>query len=227
MKNSSNLVRVIHGANEGHFYCAGHTVWEVARSLRDAFNIPNDAIALVHGEEKPGGYVISDVDKIEFVKRDGFKGGLHDYWSEAEVKQFFSDHEIDELLEAGMQFTLRPTLTSDEILELHHKLRRKERQVVYCHVPVSVDIEDETIVIDGKAYDIDQQAAAIVKCLIEANGERRSQRDIKAQYPKYVINERIDNLIRRKLKMHKSGIGRFIESDTRGFRFVMPNEQRA
>lgn len=212
-------VRIVHGANEGRFTLAGKTVRSIAKSLRDAFNIPEDAQALVEGTEVNGDYIVADGDTVEFARSFGRKGGLHDFWSEAEVLQFFSGEEMDELLKAGLQFTLRPTLTSEEIVEWSHRLRSREQQQVR-RIPVSVDIENETVVVYGKTFYIDQQLAAVVKCLLDANGERRSQRDMKQLFPKYIIDDRIDTTIRRKLINHKSGVGRFIQSDTRGYRLV-------
>lgn len=218
-------VRIVHGANEGRFTLTGKTVSQIRHSLRDAFNIPEDAKALVGGTEVSGDHIVADGETVEFVRIFGRKGGLHDLWSEAEVQQFFSGKEMDELLKAGLQFTLRPTLTSEEIVEWSHRLRSREQQQVRS-IPVSVDIERETVVVYGKAFDIDQQLAAVVKCLLDANGERRSQRDMKQRFPEHILDDRLDTTIRRKLVEHKSGVGRFIKSDTRGYRMV-PQEDRA
>ena len=82
---------------------------------------------------------------------------------------------------------------------------------------VVVDIEGEAITFRGKTFDIDQQMATVVQCLLDANGERRSQSDMRRIFPHYVVDERLDTTIRRKLKRHRSGIGEYINSDTRGF----------
>ncbi|APZ93285.1 hypothetical protein [Fuerstiella marisgermanici] len=87
--------------------------------------------------------------------------------------------------------------------------------VIQSHVVV--DIADEAITLRGKTFDIDQQMAAVVQCLLDSNGERRSQSDMRRTYPKHIVDERLDTTIRRKLKRHKSGIGEYINSDTRGF----------
>lgn len=150
----------------------------------------------------------------------GHKEASQDFWSEKELRDRWGNATVNELLSAGMQFMPRPCLTAAEANEWASRLARTKNKTSHSAF-VDVTIEDESIVVDGRAFDIDQQCAAIVKCLLDANGERRSQRDMKDEYPQYIINERIDNLIRRKLKTHRSGIGRYIQSDRRGFRLVL------
>lgn len=226
MNDDCMSVRVIHGANEGRFTLAGKTVRSIAKSLRDVFNIPDDAQAFVAGKLVDGDHIVANGDNVEFVRTFGRKGGLHDLWSEDELRQLWGGDTVNERIAAGMTFTHRPCLTSHEVVRWNDWKGDGSEE---CHrqTIIEVDIEDEYIVVNGKAYDIDQQLAAIVKCLVDANGERRSQRDIKEQFPTYVVNERIDNIIRRKLITHKSGVGRFIRSDTRGFRLAIPEKQRA
>jgi len=219
-------VRIVHGANEGRFTLTGKTVSQIRHSLRDAFNIPEDAKALVGGTEVSGNHVVADDDTVEFVRTFGRKGGLHDLWSEDELRQLWGEDKVDELMAAGMTLTHRPCLTSHEVIGWNN-WHGGGNEEYPRQVHIDVDIDDGSIVVNGKAYDIDQQLAAIVKCLVDANGERRSQRDIKERFPNYVVNDRIDNIIRRKLITHKSGIGRFIQSDTRGFRLTIPEDQRA
>ena len=61
-------VRVIHGANEGRYPAEGRTIGQVARSLREVFNVPADALALVNGEEVARDHVLVDGSNLEFVK---------------------------------------------------------------------------------------------------------------------------------------------------------------
>ena len=67
-------VKVIHGANDGFFDVAGATVRSLRGSLVDAFNIPDDAIALANGQRVPGGYELRGNDVLEFVREGGEKG---------------------------------------------------------------------------------------------------------------------------------------------------------
>lgn len=218
-------VRIVHGANEGRFTLTGKTVSQIRHSLRGAFNIPEDAQAFVGGTEVSGDHIVADGETVEFVRTLGRKGGLHDLWSEDELRQLWGEDKVDELMAAGMTFSHRPCLTSHEVFKWNN-WHGSGSEECPRQVHIDVDIDDESIVVNGKAYEIDQQLAAIVKCLVDANGERRSQRDIKEQFPNYVLNERIDNIIRRKLKTHKSGVGHFIQSDTRGYRLARADRRK-
>lgn len=210
-------VRVVHGANEDRFDLEGITIGSVAKSLRQVFNIPQDAVALVGGEKVTFDYILSEGESVEFVRENGRKGGLHDYWSEDELTEFFGEKEVQQMKDAGMNMAMKPVLSADEVISWSKWLR--DRLPDPSHMPhVRIDIKKETITVKGMVFDIDQQMAAVVKCLIDAKGERRSQQDMKAAYPEYLIDDRLDTTIRRKLLNHKSGIGHYIKSDTRGYR---------
>ena len=71
----SPCVKVIHGANDGVFDLAGARVASIQASLVDAFNIPNQALAFVNGEQVDGEYVLQSNDTLEFCKQTGDKGG--------------------------------------------------------------------------------------------------------------------------------------------------------
>lgn len=210
-------VRVVHGANEGHLPVEAESVGKVAHMLREVFNVPADASAFVNGEEVTRDHVLAAGDNLEFVQEFGQKGGLHDYWSRAELVEFFGEDEVRQMEEAGMKLTPRPVLTADEVISWGKWLRDRQHDPSST-IPVRVDIKSGTITVHGKSFDIDQQMAAVVKCLVEARGHRCSTSDIRKKYPHYIIDERLDTTIRRKLIRHKSGIGHFIDSDTRGYR---------
>lgn len=65
-------VRVIHGANDGLFSVAGKSVAAVRRSLRTAFNIPDDAQALINGVQVDGDHRLRP-GTLEFVRLWGRK----------------------------------------------------------------------------------------------------------------------------------------------------------
>jgi hypothetical protein len=69
-------VRVIHGANDGLFNLAGMTVASLQASLTDAFNVPEDALAFVNGEQVEPSYRLLPNDTVEFVKQTGEKSIL-------------------------------------------------------------------------------------------------------------------------------------------------------
>ena len=61
-------VRVVHGANETGLDVAGNSVSVVRRQLRDQFNIPDDAIAIVNGTTVDDGYILGEDDNLEFIR---------------------------------------------------------------------------------------------------------------------------------------------------------------
>jgi hypothetical protein len=70
-----NKVRVVHGANEQYFdNLEGKTVGMVRKSLREVFNIPGDANALVSGKEVADDFILDGGNSLEFVKEAGVKG---------------------------------------------------------------------------------------------------------------------------------------------------------
>jgi len=74
-KNSLNKVRVVNGANEQYFdNIAGKNVGSVRKSLREVFNIPGDASALVGGKEVQDDFILEGGMNLEFIKESGVKG---------------------------------------------------------------------------------------------------------------------------------------------------------
>jgi len=68
-------VRVVHGANEQYFdNLEGKTVGSVKKSLREVFNIPGDAQALVASKEVGDDFILDGGMNLEFVKEAGVKG---------------------------------------------------------------------------------------------------------------------------------------------------------
>ena len=68
-------VRVVHGVNEQSFpNLEGRTVGFVKKNLRDVFNIPSDAEALVNGQQVGDDFVLEGGNSLEFVKEAGVKG---------------------------------------------------------------------------------------------------------------------------------------------------------
>ncbi len=72
--NTLSSVRVIHGANEGYHQLEGKTVGSVRKSLRDVFNIPGDAEALIAGKKVGDDFILDGGMSLEFVKESGVKG---------------------------------------------------------------------------------------------------------------------------------------------------------
>ena len=72
---ATSKVRVVHGANEQYFdNLEGKTVGSVRKSLREVFNIPGDATALIGGKEVQDDFVLDGGMNLEFFKEAGVKG---------------------------------------------------------------------------------------------------------------------------------------------------------
>ncbi len=72
----TDKVRVVHGANHGYYdNLAGKTVGAVRKSLRNVFNIPGDALALVEGKQVGDDHVITANSSIEFLREAGVSVG--------------------------------------------------------------------------------------------------------------------------------------------------------
>lgn len=71
----TNKIRVVHGANEQYFdTLEGKTVGNVKKSLREVFNIPGDAEALISGKQVGDDFILEPGMSLEFVKEAGVKG---------------------------------------------------------------------------------------------------------------------------------------------------------
>jgi len=71
---TDSKVRVVHGANQEYFNLAGKTVGSVRKNLREIFNIPSDAEALISGNAVPDDFVLEGGQSLEFLKESGVKG---------------------------------------------------------------------------------------------------------------------------------------------------------
>ncbi len=171
-------VTVTHGAYRRQFACAGRTVGEVKERLKYVFNIANEATAFVDGIEVGLEQLLDDGDDLEFVKTDGLKSSLHDLWSQSEVEQLFGQEALSRMIAAGLEFKMHMSIKSHELIYWAGSFAA-QGPVANAKLPISVDIEQETITVDAKAYQIDKQMAAAVQCLLEARGERRSCQDMR------------------------------------------------
>jgi len=67
-------IRVVHGVDDGYFDIEGKTVGSVKKSLREVFNIPGDAEALIEGKSVQDDFILEAGMNLEFVKEAGIKG---------------------------------------------------------------------------------------------------------------------------------------------------------
>lgn len=211
-------VRVIHGCNEGQFNIAGYTVKEVAKRLREVFNISVSAAAFVNDRSVAEDHVLEDGDILEFSVLWGHKGGLPDFLSERELIELFGQEEVAAMRQAGLTFTPHLVIPSAAVASWAKWLADKTQ--TRSQTPtIVVDIEKEQVTLRGKTYHLDREVAIVAKCLIDAKGEIRSTADIRNAFPKEPLAERLDLAINRKLLKHPSGIGDLFESvSKRGYR---------
>jgi len=74
ISKNQEKVRVIHGANQDYFDIQGKTVGSVKKSLKEVFNIPSEAQAIVSGQNVDNDFVLKAGDSLEFIKEAGVKG---------------------------------------------------------------------------------------------------------------------------------------------------------
>ena len=67
-------VRVVHGSNSEYLDLEGKTVGFVRKKLRDVFNLPSDADALIANKTVGDDFVLEGSQTLEFVKEAGVKG---------------------------------------------------------------------------------------------------------------------------------------------------------
>jgi len=108
-------IRIVNASNEGSFPVEGMTVGQVALKLRDVFNISDSASALVNGIEVDRNRVLKNDDNLQFIKLDGHKGGIQEYWSENEIAELFGDDAIDEMRDMGFEPSSVPVYTSQQV----------------------------------------------------------------------------------------------------------------
>lgn len=216
-------IRVVHGANNGAFGLSGLPINTVAEKLRDIFNIPSHYISYLDGRVVSNEYVLNGENKVlEFVKPFGNKGGLPDFWSENELLEFFGDNAMKRMMEAGLDLESNSVIPKSEVISWNDWLHNSEE--TQLEIPARVDIKKEIIQMNGVNYRVDQEMAAIVKCILDAKGAWITTTEMQKKYPKYIVNNRVDNVIRRKLYTHKSGIGDYIEGSWKGYHLISRKE---
>lgn len=211
-------IRVVHGANEGHWSLSGKTIAEARSLLTDICNLTPDLSGWVNGIACDGSTVLRNGDNLEFGKDFGKKGGIPDFVSETEVRQMYGDDGFQLLKNAGLKSSMQPVFSGLEVMGFGRSLNNDA--VPLKRLPTSVDVEAETVTFNDTTYDCDRSIALVLKCLIDARGEIRSTGDIKRAFPDEPWEERLDLTIKRKLLEHQSGVGQFVESvSKRGYRF--------
>ncbi|QDT24442.1 hypothetical protein [Gimesia chilikensis] len=216
-------IRIIHGASEASFELSGHPIYLVAEKLRDILNVPSQFISYLDGRLVSNNYVLDGKHEVlEFVKPFGRKGGLPDFWSENELLEFFGNEAIERIVEAGLDLESNSVIPKSEVIAWNDWLHNSEEPRL--EIPARVNIKKEIIQMNGENYHIDQEMAAIVKCIVDAKGAWITTTEMQKKYPEYIVNNRVDDVIRRKIFTHKSGIGDYIESCWKGYHLTSLKE---
>jgi hypothetical protein len=222
-KGKAMSIKVIHGASEASFELAGLPIETVAEKLRDILNIPSQFISYLDGHVVSNMRVLNRENRVlEFVKPFGRKGGLPDFWSENELLEFFGNEAMERMIEAGLDLKSNSVIPKSEVIAWNDWLQNSEEPRL--EIPARVDIKKEIIQMNGVNYRVDQEMAAIVKCILDAKGAWITTTEMQKKYPEYIVNNRVDDVIRRKIFTHKSGIGDYIESCWKGYHLTSRKE---
>src|SRR4051812_5508015 len=75
LEAAKGSVRVVHGAKDETFDAVvGRTIGEIRKSLKDSYNIPEDAQALIDGKQVDENTTVQANTTLEFIKQAGVKG---------------------------------------------------------------------------------------------------------------------------------------------------------
>lgn len=213
-----NEVRVIHCGNDGIFPLAGKTVGDVRRGFRDAFNLSSELCAWVNGVETDDATVLRNGDVLKFNRKVGKKGGIPDYMSESEIRQLYGDDGYKQIRKAGLKPIAQPVFSGHDVTSFGRSLKNRDADFKKA-IPITVDVDRETLTYKGRTFKCERTLALILKCLIDAGGEIRSTTDIRNAFPGEPFEERLDQTIKRKLIPHESEVGKLVESvSKRGYR---------
>lgn len=213
-------VQVVYGAGTLNVEVQGLSGAEIIKVCKDALNLPtNNLLAFVNGGLVPTDYVLENNDRLELVRQSGSKG-LQNIFDRGELQRIWGEEGIARLIEAGHLDHDYGQLTISEFISLNRWLNDPANQPMQF-IDLEVFIEEERLRFGDKTWPIEQEAAAILKCLFDAGGQIRSTSDIRSQCRKWIFSERLDDVINRKLKNHPSGIGKLIvPKKGKGFRLL-------
>lgn len=221
--NDKTKIRVVHGINERYFdNIAGKTVGQVAKALREIFNIPEEADALIGGEKVSDDRILQEGESLEFLRPWGVKGG-QELYTEDEILQLIGADGYEAMLRMGIKPKQHEAITLEDLAK-YYQCKADPSLTPERIAPIKVDRNKCTITINKITFPIEPVFAAFVQCILDAKGEIRSTSDIKTAYPE-IIDNRLDTIIKRFLITHESGIGQYIQSvSKKGYRLVVPKK---
>lgn len=144
--------------------------------------------------------------------------GFHSLWSQGELRWLFGDQALEQMINAGLTLSPHPALCVNEVAAWKNWLSKQDNRTP-IQVPITVEIDRETLTSNGRNFHCERTLALVLKCLVDAHGEIRSTNDIRNTFPDEPFEERLDLTIKRKLIPHVSGVGQLVESvSKRGYR---------
>ncbi|WP_013627337.1 hypothetical protein [Rubinisphaera brasiliensis] len=150
-------VRIVNGANDGHRPFAGLTIGEIRRRMKDVYNLFPTLIAWVNGNTCDDATILRDGDHLEFGQAVGRKVGIPDFVSENEVRQLYGDDGFRRMTEVGLTPTMQLVFTGHEVAAFGRSLGSGEPTL--NAIPVSVDVESESVTFNGTTYECDRSIA--------------------------------------------------------------------
>ncbi|HBN74740.1 MAG TPA: hypothetical protein DD473_02735 [Planctomycetaceae bacterium] len=209
-------VQIVYGSNQINYDLEGVSVNEAKEILKEVLNLPSVIDAYVNCKRVGEDYVLAADDRLEFLKEGGSKG-LQNSLDPEEFKRIWGEEGIARLIEAGHLNEDNGPLPISEFISLNRWLTDPANHPSNF-VDMQVDVEQGAFVFNNTLYEIDIELAAVLKCLHEANGEFRTQRQIKSRFEHVKFFGRLDKKITAILLPHASGVGRIIESSSAGYR---------
>lgn len=217
---SNRSVLIVHGAAAERLDVAGTTIGSLRKQLKDIFNIPADAEALLNGMTVGDDTILHGGDRLEFVRVAGQKGAHPDFWTQNEFISFFGEANVARMKDAGLCLSPDQHIPIEQAMAWVRWLGNREVSAPKP-APFLVCPEQETCSYRGKTFSCERSLCLVLQCLLDAAGAIRSTSDIKDAYPDEPWEERLDLTIKRKLLKHPSGIGQFVESvSKKGYRIV-------
>jgi len=89
---------------------------------------------------------------------------------------------------------------------------------------ISVDVESDRVVFNGETYPLDPVFVAVLDVLVKANGEPRTQKQMKVVHAILRDEVRLDRRIKRDLPREFPSIEGMIEGGSHGYRLLIPEK---
>ena len=207
-------VRVVHGANDLTFPLAGRTIRFVAKKLRDVFNIPQGADALLNGSPSNSETVLATGDLLEFVQPLGHKGCGSEYLSVAEVRRMVGDRGIRELGAEGVIPTEIPVYETACVLRWVNEKLEFDSHIVRERRPVSarsltVDPDTRQASYKGNTIELSDLPFDLLYVLVKEFRAGRKHALAKIKYSVWRDDLTSDDTVRRTISRLRKALKSF------------------